>query len=191
VLQSVEAAHTVPTNNHRGPMDWALFRTLRTIFRDPDACSSPATTNTPSTPSIGWRSLRMALLAMITLSALMAWYARDLAAFMIDDAEVIDLTVGFIYIICLAQPMMAVDFALAGALRGAGDTRFPLLATFIGIIFGRLLPAWLCVQLGLSVYWVFAVMLLDYLLKSCMLMWRYRSRRWLDTSSGRNALVTR
>lgn len=140
---------------------------------------------------IGWRSLRMALLAMITLSALMAWYARDLAAFMIDDPEVIDLTVGFIFIICLAQPMMAVDFALAGALRGAGDTRFPLLATFVGIIFGRLLPAWLCVRFGLSVYWVFAVMLLDYLLKSCLLMWRYRSRKWLDTTSGRNAQVPR
>ncbi len=135
----------------------------------------------------GWRSLRMALLAMITLSACMAWYARDLATFMINDAEVIDLTVGFIYIICLAQPMMAIDFALAGALRGAGDTRFPLLATFIGIIFGRLLPAWLCVQLNLSVYWVFAVMLLDYLLKSSLLLWRYRSRKWLDINPNRDS----
>ncbi|MDP4652047.1 MAG: MATE family efflux transporter [Haliea sp.] len=128
---------------------------------------------------IGWRSLRMALLAMITLASLLAWYARDLAEFMINDPEVVELTVGFIYIICVAHPMMACDFALAGALRGAGDTRFPLVATFIGIIFGRLLPAWLCIALELSVYWVFSVMLLDYLLKSSLLLWRYRSRKWL------------
>jgi Na+-driven multidrug efflux pump len=128
----------------------------------------------------GWRSLRMALAAMLTLSLIMAWHAESLASFMIADPEVISLTVTFIYVICLTQPMMACDFALAGALRGAGDTRFPLFATFIGIIFGRLLPAWLCMSLGLSVYWIFGVMVLDYTLKATMLIHRYRSKKWLD-----------
>jgi len=128
----------------------------------------------------GWRSLRMALAAMVSLSILMAWYAEELATFMISDPDVISLTVVFIYVICLAMPMMACDFALAGALRGAGDTRFPLIATFIGIIFGRLIPAWLCARLGLSVYWIFGVMALDYSLKAVLLVYRYRSRKWLD-----------
>lgn len=128
----------------------------------------------------GWRSLRMALIAMISLSIVMAWYAEELATFMISDPEVISLTVAFIYVICLAQPMMACDFALAGALRGAGDTRFPLVATLIGIILGRLLPAWLCTRLGLSVYWIFGVMVFDYSLKALLLIYRYRSRKWLD-----------
>lgn len=128
----------------------------------------------------GWRSLRMALAAMLTLSLIMAWYAEPLATFMIADPEVVSLTVTFIYVICLTQPMMACDFALAGALRGAGDTRFPLFATFVGIIFGRLLPAWLCMSLGLSVYWIFGVMVLDYTLKAIMLVHRYRSKKWLD-----------
>lgn len=128
----------------------------------------------------GWRSLRMAFAAMASLSILMAWYAEELASFMISDPEVISLTVVFIYVICLAMPMMACDFALAGALRGAGDTRFPLIATFIGIIFGRLIPAWLCTRLGLSVYWIFGVMALDYSLKAVLLIYRYRSRKWLD-----------
>jgi Na+-driven multidrug efflux pump len=128
----------------------------------------------------GWRSLRMALAAMVSLAIIMAWYAEELATFMISDPEVIALTVVFISVICLAMPMMACDFALAGALRGAGDTRFPLLATFIGIIFGRLIPAWLCTRLGLSVYWIFGVMALDYSLKAVLLVYRYRSRKWLD-----------
>ncbi len=128
----------------------------------------------------GWRSLRMALIAMISLSLLMAWYAEQLATFMINDPEVIALTVAFIYVICLTMPMMACDFALAGALRGAGDTRFPLMATLTGILLGRLLPAWLCTTLGLSVYWIFGVMLLDYSMKAVLLVYRYRSRKWLD-----------
>jgi len=126
------------------------------------------------------RSLRMALAAMIFLSILLVWMAEDLAKFMIADPEVIHLTVVFMYMIALAQPLMAFEFTLGGALRGAGDTRFPLIATFCGIIFGRLLPAVIFVSLGFSVYWIFSVMILDYSIKAAMLVHRFRSRKWLD-----------
>ncbi|MEE4147032.1 MAG: MATE family efflux transporter [Halieaceae bacterium] len=131
----------------------------------------------------GWRSLRLALAAMIALAAVQVWFARELASFMIDDPEVIHLTVVFIYMLAAALPMMACEITLAGALRGAGDTRFPLKSTFCGMIFGRLLPAWLFLSLGLSVYWIFAVMLLDYSIKATMLLRRYRSRKWLPLAS--------
>ena len=124
------------------------------------------------------RSLRMALIAMISLSIALAWFAEDLARFMIDDPEVIHLTVVFMYIIAVAQPFMAFEFTLGGALRGAGDTRFPLMATFCGIIMGRLVPALVFLWLGLSVYWIFSVMLLDYIIKAAILLHRFRSRKW-------------
>lgn len=126
------------------------------------------------------RSLRMALAAMTALSLLLAWAAEPLANFMIDDPEVVRLTVVFIYMIALAQPLMACEFAIGGALRGAGDTRFPLIATFCGIIFGRLAPALVFLLLDFSVYWIFSVMILDYALKASLLLHRYRSRKWLD-----------
>lgn len=127
----------------------------------------------------GWRSLRMALIAMTILSLVSAWFADELARFMIDNDEVAHLTVVFIYIIALSQPLMACEFTLAGALRGAGDTRFPLIATMSGIMFGRLIPAWLFATLGFSVYWIFAVMASDYLIKAVLLIHRFRSNRWL------------
>jgi len=126
------------------------------------------------------RSLRMALAAMTLLSILLAWFAEDLARFMIGDPDVIHLTVTFIYMIAVAQPLMACEFAIGGALRGAGDTRFPLIATFCGIILGRLIPALCFLWLGLSVYWIFAVMILDYSIKAALLLYRYRSRKWLN-----------
>tara|TARA_R110002110_G_scaffold415748_1_gene654886 strand:- start:130097 stop:131446 length:1350 start_codon:yes stop_codon:yes gene_type:complete len=128
----------------------------------------------------GRRSLRMALIAMLLLSSALAWFADDLAHFMIDDPEVIHLTKVFIYFIAVAQPLMAFEFTLSGALRGAGDTRFPLIATFCGIVFGRLLPAWLFVSLGLSIYWIFMVMILDYAIKAVLLLQRYRSGKWMS-----------
>jgi len=129
-----------------------------------------------------WRSLRMAVGAMATLSILSAWYARELAEFMIQDPQVIDLTVAFIYMIALSQPIMACEFTLAGALRGAGDTRFPLAATFCGIILGRLVPASIFAYLGFSVYWIFGVMILDYTTKALLLQHRFRSKKWLNIS---------
>ncbi len=126
------------------------------------------------------RSLRMALAAMITLSIGLVWFAEDLARFMIDDPEAIHLSVIFMYIIAVAQPFMAFEFTLGGALRGAGDTRFPLIATFCGIIIGRLVPALSFVWLGLSVYWIFSVMLIDYIIKALILIHRFRSRKWLN-----------
>jgi putative MATE family efflux protein len=127
----------------------------------------------------GWRSLRLALLAMGCFALLQVYYARELAAFMISDPEVIELTVVFIYMLAVCQPMIACDLTLGGALRGAGDTRFPLKSTFTGMVCGRLLPAWLFLSLGLSVYWIFGVMLLDYSIKATLLLRRYRSSQWL------------
>ena len=127
----------------------------------------------------GWRGLRMAIAAMLLFSVLMAIYAEELAAFMISDPEAIHLTAVFIYIIAVCQPLMAVDFALAGALRGAGDTRFPLLATTSGILLGRLLPALLFLKLDLSIYWILSVMFTDYAIKAALLLYRYRSQQWV------------
>jgi putative MATE family efflux protein len=130
------------------------------------------------------RSLRMAVVAMVVLSILLAVYAEPLARFMIKDDEVVNLTVIFIYFIAFAQPLMAFEFTLGGALRGAGDTRSPLIATFCGIILGRLIPALIFLWMGLSVYWIFAVMLFDYVIKTVILIYRYRSRHWLDVKFG-------
>jgi Na+-driven multidrug efflux pump len=119
---------------------------------------------------------------MTLLSALQAWFAEDLARFIIDDPIVVKHTTIFIYIIAVSQPMMACEFTLGGALRGAGDTRYPLVATFFGIALGRLLPAWLFLSLGLSVYWVFAVMISDYAIKSTLIIRRFHSSKWLDVA---------
>jgi len=79
--------------------------------------------------------------------------------------------------------MMACDLTLAGALRGAGDTRFPLKSTFCGMIFGRLIPAIVFLSLDFSVYWIFGVMILDYSTKAFMLVRRYRSCKWLTINN--------
>ena len=93
--------------------------------------------------------------------------------------------VAFIRLLGVAQPLMAIDFALSGALRGAGDTRFPLLSTFCGLICGRVLLAAVFTWLALPVEWVYGTLLADYSIKVSLLVLRFRSGRW------RHALLPR
>ena len=126
----------------------------------------------------GWHSLRYAMLSMIAVGVTIIVFAEPLARFMIDDPEVIAYTVAFIYILGAVQPLMAVEFAFGGALRGAGDTRYPLKATMAGLIGMRCTLAVLFAWLGLPVEWVFAALVADYALKALMLTNRFRSGRW-------------
>jgi putative MATE family efflux protein len=126
----------------------------------------------------GWRSLRYATGSMLLLGIAIIAAARPIAEFMIDDPEVVRLTVAFIWILGAVQPLMAVEFALGGALRGAGDTRYPLKATMAGLLGMRCVLAGIFAFLGLSVEWVYAALVGDYALKAYMLTRRFRSGRW-------------
>lgn len=126
----------------------------------------------------GWRAMWLSIAAMVGLGLTIIFAAEAIAGFMIDDAEVVRLTVVFIYVLGTVQPLMAIEFALGGALRGAGDTRFPLLAVLAGLIGVRVPLAGLFAWRGLSVEWVFAALMADYVVKATVLTMRFRSGRW-------------
>ncbi len=126
----------------------------------------------------GWRALRGALLAQVGFGLAIVATAEPLARFMIDDPEVVRLTVVFIYILGSVQPLMAIEYAMGGALRGAGDTRFPLFAVFAGLMGARVTLASLFAWYGLGVEWIFAALIADYVVKAVLMTARFRSGRW-------------
>ena len=91
------------------------------------------------------------------------------------------LAVNFVYLLGAMMPFMALDWGLGGALRGAGDTRFPLLAAIVGLIIVRLGLAAIATSLGLAVEWVYAALMGDYITKAAMLAWRFYRGRWKKT----------
>ena len=120
----------------------------------------------------------LAMAAMIVVGLAIIVAAEPIARFAIDDDEVVRLTVVFIYILGACQPLMAVEFTLSGALRGAGDTRFPLFTVLIGFFGVRIpLAAWFAWR-GFSVEWVYAALIADYIVKGSMLSLRFRRGRW-------------
>ena len=72
-----------------------------------------------------------------------------------------------------------VNLVCAGGLKGAGDTRFPMLATVLISWFAMLLPTWwFCVRGGHGVYvaWIFATLYVVIL--GIVLFVRYRKGAW-------------
>ncbi len=127
----------------------------------------------------GWRSMFFAILSMGGLGVLVIVFAGEMAGYFLGGARLTNTyTVQFIYILGAAMPLMAIEFAIGGALRGAGDTRFPLMATTIGLLVMRCGLAALATYLALPVLWVYAALLGDYLVKGAMLLWRFKRGRW-------------
>ncbi len=127
----------------------------------------------------GWRAMGYAVLLMGLLGLIVLFNAQPLAQMFIgDDEETIRYTVQFVSLLGAMMPLMAVEFSIGGALRGAGDTRFPLIATFLGLIIMRCGLAALFTWMELPVFWVYASLVGDYVLKAIMLVWRFKNGRW-------------
>jgi len=127
----------------------------------------------------GRAAVRLAVWLMTAAGVLIFAAARPIARLFVDDAAVVADTVSFIRVLAACQPLMALDFTLGGALRGAGDTRFPLVAVFLGFYVCRLGFAWLVTfALGLGVGWLWLALVGDYLARSVLKGARFRSGVW-------------
>ena len=137
--------------------------------------------NPEAAKQAGWRAMRQSVIILTSLSLLIAPFAEELAYWLVNDEEVAKHTVWFVYLLCLSQPFMAIDMALGGALRGAGDTRFPLMATITGLVIIRFGLAFLFMKMELPVIWIYATMLADYGVKNLLFAHRFHSGRWIKS----------
>jgi putative MATE family efflux protein len=85
---------------------------------------------------------------------------------------------------CLAisafeQPFMALAMALGGGLRGAGDTRSPVLVGALGVWAVRIPLAWtLAFPAGLGLYGIWITMIADWAVRTAVFSVLYRRGRW-------------
>jgi|TARA_B110000263_G_scaffold246939_1_gene258832 putative MATE family efflux protein len=126
-----------------------------------------------------FKATSLTMLSMGSLGIILAIFSRDLATFFIDDPDVVSKAVVFVWILGIMQPFMALQFSLGGAVRGAGDTKSPLIITLIGLVLVRVPLAILVYKLGLPVEWIFATLIADYFIQGVLLIIRFRSRRWM------------
>ena len=129
--------------------------------------------------SAGWAAAAMALAWSIMAGAAFALFAPTLLGLFTDSSSVVLAGVGALAVVGFGQPAQGVIFALGGALRGAGDTRFPLLASFVNWFLVRLPLAYaLAFPFGMGLTGIWMGVTADYFVRAALLAWRFRSGAW-------------
>ena len=128
----------------------------------------------------GWGAMRLSIISMTFFGIIIITFAGPLARFMIDNDEVVRLTVIFIWLLGSMQPLMAIEFSLGGALRGAGDTKTPLVITLTCLLFIRVFLAAVFFILDASIEIIFSTLLADYIVKGFLYVSRFKSDRWMN-----------
>ena len=128
----------------------------------------------------GWRALYYAALSMGILALIVVLNVERIVYLFLPNPATLTVTysVQIAWMLALSTPLMAIEFAIGGALRGAGDTRFPMISTLIGLLGVRCAIAVICVLLNLDVIYMFAAMVAENIVKGTLLIGRYRTDRW-------------
>jgi putative MATE family efflux protein len=127
----------------------------------------------------GWEGTKLSLMVMTTTAFLIIMISEPVSMLFATDPEVIKLSTEWIMLLALAMPAIGVHFTMAGALQGAGDTRWPLYVSFIGLYLFRLPMAYLLgFMTPLGIYGVWLSMALEYYLRAGIITTRFRRGKW-------------
>lgn len=133
----------------------------------------------PSESEAGaWEALLQGILLMSALGVVMVLFPRPLLSLMVADPAVVAAGITPLRIAGLLQPLLAANMIVSGALRGAGDTRWPLYIKIIST-WGVRLPlvvigGW--IGFGLTGIWV--AMAADFFVQSMLALRRFRGGKW-------------
>lgn len=127
-----------------------------------------------------WLTNKIAFWGMAVMGVIIFIFARPLAALFIDDPTVIYWGALCVMISVLEQPTLALCFVLGGALRGAGDTRWPMYVTTLGVWLFRLPLVYLFIIVwGYDITAAWYITAGDFLIRSVILWWRFDSKKWI------------
>jgi len=87
----------------------------------------------------GWDTLKISISVMLPIGFVLALFAGPISGLFSDEPDVIFLSTRFIYINAIGVLGYAINRIMRGALRGAGDTKWPFYGNLLGI-YGWLLP---------------------------------------------------
>ena len=126
-----------------------------------------------------YSACRMATALMCSIGVAAFLLAQPLLQVFTSDPEVVAQGLYAMRGCALIELPLAVYFVIAGALRGAGDTRFVLLTQAVSIWLVRLTLAHrLGLAFGLGLGGVWAAMIVDMTARAAMLTLRFRKGAW-------------
>lgn len=131
--------------------------------------------------SAGWRVTWIGVALMVVSAVVLFVLAPQLAAMLSRDAATVRYATDYLRINAFAEPFLAVNMILSGALQGAGDTRAPMWISFFSSWVVRL-PLSYCAALlwGLGPTGVWWAMTASIVCSCILITWRFRTGRWKE-----------
>lgn len=126
----------------------------------------------------GLAARRMGLIIALAIAIVLFFFGYDVALLYTDEPEVARAAANALKILAIMQPMQSTQFILAGALRGAGDTRWPLYSTAIGIWGIRVLLVHVFIAMGMGLMGAWVAQLCDQAFRAVFIYSRYKSGTW-------------
>lgn len=127
----------------------------------------------------GRETWRLGTIVMSFMGILFFVFPHYFMNFLTHEKEVIALGIMCLRIVAVAQPPFAATIILSGALRGAGDTKFPMYASIIGIWAIRLsLALFFGILLDMGLFGVWVAMAIDLFARGFLFYFRFRAGHW-------------
>lgn len=127
-----------------------------------------------------WHTVFISVFVMLLAGAGLYIFANPLVRFINADPAVVTIAERCLRIVAFVQPIQVIAWILAGALRGAGDTKWPFYITAAGNWLIRALGAVLCIRvfhLGLAE--AVACMCFDQAARALFMYLRFRTGKWM------------
>lgn len=139
----------------------------------------------------GWRAFALGLAVMSLMGTLFFALAEPMFRLFTSHEPAIALGVPVLRLVAFAMPPLAAVIVFLSALRGAGDTRVPVLFTWVGFFLVRIPLAYLCAYpqldlgalgvwpgLGLALYGAWLAMFADIVVRGMFFTARFARGRW-------------
>ncbi len=116
------------------------------------------------------------------MAVIFFFFGPQIVSLYSSDPEIIKNASIALKIIALVQPFQSSQLILAGGLRGAGDTFWPLVATFLGVLLVRVTLAYTFVSvLGYGLAGAWAAVFVDQFVRWIFVYMRFRTGKWKYT----------
>ncbi|GAA6134368.1 MATE family efflux transporter [Oceaniserpentilla sp. 4NH20-0058] len=126
----------------------------------------------------GWKGWRLCIGIMLGAALIFAVFSQELAQLLTTEKAVQTYTALFFTVVAIALPFIATDFALGGAIRGAGETTYPLKVSMISLILVRFIMPFVFLEMEFSINTMFLLTALDFGIKAVFMMYYFRSGKW-------------
>ena len=122
---------------------------------------------------------RIGFVIAIGMSLFIFFGSKTLAEFYSTEPEIIRNTMIALTIVAFIQPFQSHQLITSGALRGAGDTVWPLIAIFVGSIVIRVSLGYIFVNIiGLGLAGAWYAVFIDQFIRWLIILFRFKSGKW-------------